>query len=221
MIGLIKGEVYALNAPTACILTASGVGYEIELPLSSFCQLELGNEITLWTHFLVREDAQQLYGFIYPQDRLVFRQLIKINGVGAKMALAILSTMNVAELKHHVTQKSENALVRIPGVGKKTAQRLIIELKDKLADIEIDPTSAHFSPDFIASETDNPSDNLPDLNANNALKSVFKEVISGLISLGYKEKEAETAVKNAHQTNPDLADTQSLLKATLRQLANF
>ena len=132
MIGLITGQVQYLMAPTACVMTTSGVGYDIELPLTSFCQLRLNEQASIWTHFHVREDAQLLYGFIDRKERDVFRQLIKINGVGAKMALAMLSAMSAAELKMHVEQDSETALMRIPGIGKKTAERMLLELKDKV-----------------------------------------------------------------------------------------
>ncbi|MDN6276767.1 Holliday junction branch migration protein RuvA [Psychrobacter sp.] len=206
MIGLITGQVTYLMAPTACILTASGVGYDIELPLPSFCQLQLDQQARIWTHFHVREDAQLLYGFIDRKEREVFRQLIKINGVGAKMALAMLSAMSASELKMHVEQESESALTRIPGIGKKTAQRLLIELKDKLKDIEVDPDSAA----LIAE---------PDAGANGG--SIIAEVEGALISLGYKEKEAQQAIKAAQSSGDSFADTQGLLKATLQQLSGF
>ena len=144
MIGLINGQVQYLMAPTACVMTTSGVGYDIELPLPSFCQLQLNQQASIWTHFHVREDAQLLFGFIDRKERDVFRQLIKINGVGAKMALAMLSAMSAAELKMYVEQDSETALMRIPGIGKKTAQRLLIELKDKLKNIEVDDSNLEF-----------------------------------------------------------------------------
>lgn len=150
MIGLITGQVQYLMAPTACIMTASGVGYDIELPLPSFCQLQLEQQASIWTHFHVREDAQLLYGFIDRKERDVFRQLIKINGVGAKMALAMLSAMSPAELKMHVEQDSETALTRIPGIGKKTAQRLLIELKDKLKNIEVDSSGLELTSQPVA-----------------------------------------------------------------------
>ena len=175
MIGLITGQVQYLMAPTACIMTTSGVGYDIELPLPSFCQLHLNEQASIWTHFHVREDAQLLYGFIDRKERDVFRQLIKINGVGAKMALAMLSAMSAAELKMHVEQDSETALTRIPGIGKKTAQRLLIELKDKLKNIEVDNSNLEFAiqPAEISAED-----------------NIIAEVEGALISLGYKEKEA-------------------------------
>ena len=206
MIGLISGHVQYLMAPTACIMTASGVGYDIELPLPSFCQLQLEQPARIWTHFHVREDAQLLYGFIDRKERDVFRQLIKINGVGAKMALAMLSAMSAAELKMHVDQDSEAALTRIPGIGKKTAQRLLIELKDKLKDIEVD--SSGLSPSAPQATFD-------------VEGSINAEVEGALISLGYKEKEAQQAIKAAKNGGDSFADTQSLLKATLRQLSSF
>ena len=206
MIGLINGQVQYLMAPTACIMTTSGVGYDIELPLPSFCQLRLNEQASIWTHFHVREDAQLLYGFIDRKERDVFRQLIKINGVGAKMALAMLSAMSAAELKMHVEQDSEAALTRIPGIGKKTAQRLLIELKDKLKNIEVDSSHLEFAmqPAPISAEG-----------------SIIAEVEGALISLGYKEKEAQQAIKAAKSNGETFADTQSLLKATLQQFQSF
>lgn len=206
MIGLITGQVRYLMAPTACIMTASGVGYEIELPLPSFCQLQLEQQASIWTHFHVREDAQLLYGFIDRRERDVFRQLIKINGLGAKMALAMLSAMSAAELKMHVEQESEAALTRIPGIGKKTAQRLLIELKDKLKNIEVDNTSLELTYQPVALSHEG---------------SIIAEVEGALISLGYKEKEAQQAIKAAKSNGDVFEDTQGLLKATLQQLSGF
>ena len=206
MIGLINGQVQYLMAPTACIMTTSGVGYDIELPLPSFCQLRLNEQASIWTHFHVREDAQLLYGFIDRKERDVFRQLIKINGVGAKMALAMLSAMSAAELKMHVEQDSESALTRIPGIGKKTAQRLLIELKDKLKNIEVDSSNLEFAMQPVPISAEG---------------SIIAEVEGALISLGYKEKEAQQAIKAAKSKGDIFADTQGLLKATLQQLSTF
>lgn len=206
MIGLINGQVQHLMAPTACIMTTSGVGYDIELPLPSFCQLQQGEQASIWTHLHVREDAQLLYGFIDRKERDVFRQLIKINGVGAKMALAMLSAMSAAELKMHVEQDSETALTRIPGIGKKTAQRLLIELKDKLKNIETDNHEFELNADSPVASHEG---------------SIIAEVEGALISLGYKEKEAQQAIKAAKSSGDIFEDTQSLLKATLRQLSSF
>lgn len=206
MIGLVTGQVQHLMAPTACVMTAAGVGYDIELPLPSFCQLQLNQQASIWTHFHVREDAQLLFGFIDRKERDVFRQLIKINGVGAKMALAMLSAMSAAELKRHVEQDSETALMRIPGIGKKTAQRLLIELKDKLKNIEVDSNDLEFTVQLSSTSNEG---------------SIIAEVEGALISLGYKEKEAQQAIKAAKSDGKTFVDTQGLLKATLQQLSGF
>lgn len=207
MIGLIMGQVYALNMPVAYIMTASGVGYEVELPLSAFCQLELHNHITLYTHMVVREDAQLLFGFLTQSDKEVFKKLIKVNGVGAKMALAILSSMTLAELYQCVENESDNALVRVPGIGKKTAQRLIMELKGKFENLKGLSVNVENATDTGRLSTQSPM-------------QAIAEVESALISLGYKEKEAHNAIKSVH-TNDEEVDTQTLLKATLRYLASF
>lgn len=207
MIGLIKGQVVLLSAPLACVLTPSGVGYDIELPLPAFCQLQMQAEVSIWTHLHVREDAQLLYGFMDKSNRDVFRKLIKINGVGAKMALAMLSSMSAAELKMHVEQGSEEALTRIPGIGKKTAQRLLIELKDKLKDMDV-PISTTEGMLFESS-----------VNTEGVM---IAEVEAALISLGYRDKEAQQAIKAARSSSEiEMSDTQQLLKATLQQLSNF
>lgn len=230
MIGLITGQVAHLSAPVVCILTASGIGYEIELPVPAFCHLQLNEEAQIWTHLHVREDAQLLYGFANHQDRGVFRQLIKINGVGAKMALAMLSNMSVAELKQCVDNDDEMALVRIPGIGKKTAQRLLIELKDKLKNIQTDTLPLDSSAIEQATGQHTPQ------SLNIKMQQIISEVEAALTSLGYKSKEAQQAIKLA-QTHLNLsmdkeaashdwlneADNQKtlqqLLKTSLQQLA--
>lgn len=210
MIGFIEGKVCHLAAPVACIMTAAGVGYEVELPLPDFCQLQLEANVAVWTHLHVREDAQLLYGFIKFQERDVFRQLIRINGVGAKMALAMMSTMSASELKQAVETDSEAALTRVPGIGKKTAQRLLIELKGKFDNIE--DTGGLFDQ----------SENVTGSVVGNE-GVILAEVESALISLGYRDKEAQKAIKAARETEAgqDIVDTQSLLKLTLQQLSSF
>ena len=130
MIGCLIGEVLALEAPTV-LLNVNGVGYEIDTPLTTFCQLKKGQNITLWTHLAVREDAQLLYGFLEAQEKTIFRTLLKVNGVCPKMALGILSTLSVELLIHTVEHEDINTLIKVPGVGKKTAERLMIELRDR------------------------------------------------------------------------------------------
>lgn len=210
MIGLIEGRVCQLSAPVACVMTASGVGYEVELPLPDFCQLHLDAGVVLWTHLHVREDAQLLFGFLKPTERDVFRQLIRINGVGAKMALAMMSTFSATELKHCVETDNEVALVKVPGIGKKTAQRLLIELKGKFDNIESS------GPLFDA------DDNTPSTQSSSE-GVILAEVESALISLGYRDKEAQAAIKSARATDEgqSIENTQKLLKLTLRQLSSF
>ena len=204
MIGLIQGQVHHLMAPTVVVMTTAGVGYEIEMPLNAFCQVQLNQSVTLWTHFLVREDAQLLFGFLSHSDREVFRLLLKVNGVGAKMALAMMSTVSVQELRQFVMNNDELALTRIPGVGKKTAQRLIVELKDKIK--HLGDTSG-FAPSLpLATDSGNQG-------------IIIAEVEAGLIALGYRDKEAQAAIKLAKSTIDSPLTIQNLLKASLKNLA--
>nr|WP_313060459.1 Holliday junction branch migration protein RuvA [Moraxella sp. CTOTU49097] len=204
MIGLIQGQVHHLMAPTVVVMTTAGVGYEIEMPLNAFCQVQLHQSVTLWTHFLVREDAQLLFGFLSHSDREVFRLLLKVNGVGAKMALAMMSTVTVQELHQFVMNNDELALTRIPGVGKKTAQRLIVELKDKIK--HLGDTSG-FAPSLPLA-TDSGNEGI-----------IIAEVEAGLIALGYRDKEAQAAIKLAKSAIDSPLTIQNLLKASLKNLA--
>lgn len=206
MIGKISGNVEHLLAPTAIIMTQSGVGYEIELPLNAFCQLQLNQTASIWTQLIVREDAHLLFGFLTHQDRELFRQLLKVNGVGAKMALAIMSTLSLNELKSYVVNGDETALTRIPGVGKKTAQRLIVELADKLKTLG-DDTSLPINP------------SLPLDSSNEAV--IIAEVEAGLVTLGYRDKEAQSAIKVAKAQVDEPLTTQNLLKLALKSLSSF
>lgn len=207
MIALLQGEICHLSAPTACIMTTGGVGYEVELSLTDFCELKLGETVKLWTHLVVREDAQILCGFLHKDDKDTFKTLIKISGVGLKMALAILSTLSKTELYNAVECNDETALTRVAGVGKKTAQRLIIELKGKLGE------QSHHD------KLDDLDGTLFAISKRNEM-AILAEVESALLSLGYKEKEAQTAIKHA-KVGLDNFDTQSLLRATLKQLSKF
>ncbi len=210
MIGIIEGQVCHLSAPVACVMTSTGVGYEVELPLPTFCHLQLNTLATLWTHLHVREDAQLLYGFLRRADRDMFRQLIRINGVGAKMALAMMSTMSVSELKQCVEGDNELALTRVPGIGKKTAQRLLIELKGKFDAIADDGLAldgvSQIRPAPLSSDV-----------------VILAEVEAALISLGYRDKEAQMAIKAARLLGDDTDSLtiQSLLKMSLQQLSTF
>jgi len=178
MIGRLCGKLIIKRAPHL-LVDVNGVGYEVDAPMSSFYALpELGEEVTLFTHMVVREDAQLLYGFASEPERTFFRELIKINGVGAKMALAILSGMSVDAFARCVHDGDVASLVRVPGVGKKTAERLIVEMKDKLqATIETSlPTGIPMEPIIAAND---PVD----------------DALSALLALGYKANEASRMVK--------------------------
>ena len=149
MIGCLIGEVLALEAPTV-LLNVNGVGYEIDTPLTTFCQLQKGQKITLWTHLAVREDAQLLYGFLEAQEKTIFRTLLKVNGVGPKMALGILSTLSVELLIHTVEHEDINTLIKVPGVGKKTAERLMIELRDRFKAMSNEVSSSNYPVDAFS-----------------------------------------------------------------------
>ncbi|MDP4301674.1 Holliday junction branch migration protein RuvA [Leptothrix discophora] len=170
MIGRIAGTL-AEKTPPQILVDVHGVGYEIDVPMSTFYNLPaLGAPVTLLTHFVVREDAQLLYGFLSAEERATFRLLIKIAGIGARTALSILSGLSVAELSQAVTRQEAGRLVKVPGIGKKTAERLLLELKGKLgADLGL-PGATPIS--------DNQGD-----------------IVQALIALGYNEKEAALAIK--------------------------
>src|SRR5688572_17609541 len=134
MIGQIRG-ILIEKQPPSLVVDVHGVGYDIDAPMSTFFQLpDVGCEVTLLTHFVVREDAHHLYGFYTREERQLFRSLLKVNGVGPKLALTILSSITPDEFVHCVLSNDAASLVRLPGVGKKTAERLIIEMRDKLSD---------------------------------------------------------------------------------------
>jgi len=171
MIGRIQGVLLEKNPPQL-LVDCAGVGYEVEVPMSTFYGLPaIGQRITLLTHLVVREDAHLLYGFGTDSERRAFRQLLKISGVGARTALAVLSGMSVAELAETVTLQETGRLTRVPGIGKKTAERLLLELKDKLGAELTAPLAV------------------------NRAAPAAADVLHALIALGYSEKEAVGVVK--------------------------
>ena len=169
MIGRLTGTLAEKNPPEV-LIDCHGVGYEVQVPMSSFYNLpERGAQVTLLTHFVVREDAQILFGFGTPSERDAFRQLIRISGIGPRTALAVLSGLSVAELAQAVTQQQAGRLVKVPGIGKKTAERLLLELKGKLgADLDAPAGAA------AGDEAD---------------------ILQALVALGYSDKEAQQALK--------------------------
>lgn len=198
MIGSLTGEISYLEAPTI-ILNVHGVGYEIDIPLSTFCQLHLGQNITLWTHLVIREDAQQLYGFLDLQEKFVFRTLLKVNGIGAKMALGILSTLSVEMLVHTIEHEQINTLIKVPGIGKKTAERLIIELRDRFKHLH--------SSEPLTTNTAQGLQFLP--------HSPIAEAEAALMALGYKPNEAQKAVALVKDQYENSAD---LIRAALKSM---
>ena len=176
MIGRIQGILVSVHPPRL-LVDCQGIGYEVDVPMSTLYQLpQVGQKITLLTHFQVREDAQQLFGFATETEREAFRQLIKISGVGSRTALAVLSGMSVNELAQAIALQEAGRLTQVPGIGKKTAERLCLELKGKLA---------------------------PDLGISTGKPKILdanSEVLQALLALGYSEKEALLALK---QIPPD------------------
>ena len=170
MIGKISGKLIERHPPQV-VVDVHGVGYEIDVPMSTFYQLPAnGSEVTLYTHLIVREDAHQLYGFASEQERHVFRQLLKISGVGARTALSVLSGMSVSDLYAAVSAQDSGRLIRVPGIGKKTAERLLLELKDKLDVMVVSATVT------VAAGT-------------------TSDILNALLALGYNDKEAQWAIR--------------------------
>ena len=191
MIGRLCGTLLEKNPPQL-LLDVQGVAYEVDVPMSTFYNLpQNGERVTLFTHLVVREDAHLLYGFGTDNERRAFRQLLKVNGIGAKIALSLLSGLSVAELAQAITLQETGRLTRVPGIGKKTAERLLLELKDKLgADI-----------------TQSVGVNRP--------AAPTSDITHALLSLGYSEREAMTVVKQL----PDGVAVADGIKQALRLLA--
>ena len=170
MIGRLVGTL-AAKAPPQILVDVHGVGYELDVPMSSFYHLPaLGAPVTLLTHFVVREDAQLLYGFLTEGERASFRELVKVSGVGPRTALAVLSGLSTTELSQAVTAQDVGRLVKVPGIGKKTAERLLLELKGKLG------------PDLGITSAEAVSDSQAD-------------IVQALLALGYNERDAKAALK--------------------------
>jgi Holliday junction DNA helicase RuvA len=184
MIGRLQGRLTAKNPPQV-VVDVAGVGYELDVPMSTFYNLPAtGEPVTLYTHLVVREDAHMLYGFASLEERAAFRQLIRISGVGARTALSVLSGLSVADLAQSIALQDAGRLTRIPGIGKKTAERLLLELKGKLAEVSV-------------SRPQEPA----------------SDVLHALVALGYSEKEAQLAVKNLAPGIPVADGIRTALKA--------
>ena len=174
MIGRLNGILLEKNPPQI-LVDAQGVGYEVEVPMSTFYNLpELGAKVALHTHLVVREDGHFLFGFLTEPERAAFRQLIKISGVGPRIALAVLSGMSVTELVQAVAMQEAGRLVKVPGIGKKTAERLLLELRDRL------PKTT----------------SLGSVHAGGSVHAAADDILHALLALGYSEREALPALKS-------------------------
>jgi Holliday junction DNA helicase RuvA len=184
VIGRLNGRLAAKNPPQV-VVDVAGVGYEVDVPMSTFYSLPAtGDPVTLHTHLVVREDAHTLYGFATLEERAAFRQLIRISGIGARTALSVLSGLSVHELAQSIALQDIGRLTRIPGIGKKTAERLLLELKGKLTEVT---ATAHERPSG--------------------------DVVNALLALGYSEKEAHAAIKGLAPGVPVAEGIRAALKA--------
>lgn len=191
MIGRLQGKLVE-KTPPQILIDVNGVGYEVDVPMSTFCNLPVeGQPVTLLTHMVVREDAQLLYGFATASERQAFRALIRISGIGPRIALAVLSGMSPNDLADAVEQGNTGLLTRVPGIGKKTAERLVLELKGKL------------NGSAFASTT------------GPTTSAIQNDIVSALIALGYSEREAQSAVR---QLPPDVTVNDGI-RLTLKALA--
>ncbi len=197
MIGQLRGTLLE-KQPPQLLLDVNGVGYEIDAPMSTFYRLpEIGQTVTLLTHFVVREDAHHLYGFFSQEERSLFRTLLKVNGVGPRLALTILSSVNPDEFAHCVVNNDTASLVRLPGVGKKTAERLIIEMRDKLG----------------AWQPQTPIELKTGIDRG-ARNQTIQDAVSALISLGYKPQEASRAVS---KVDDGVLSSENIIRKALKE----
>ncbi len=197
MIGLLRGRVL-VKQPPSLLLEVNGVGYEVEAPMSTFYDLPNDDqEIVLYTHMMVRDDAHSLFGFLREADRALFRSLLKVNGVGGKMALAILSGMSTDEFALFIQSGDVKALCRLPGVGKKTAERLIIEMRDRLDKTEANSLSLKTAGTGRGGSADG-------------------DAVSALVALGYKAPEASRMVSAVFQAD---MDTETVIRMALQNKA--
>lgn len=198
MIGRLQGTVIDKQAPDL-LLDVQGVGYEVLVSLSTFFAVPgVGESVVLHTHFVVREDVQQLYGFAELSERSLFRHLIKVNGVGPKMALAILSGMSASEFALCVHNNDVATLVKLPGVGKKTAERLVIEMRDRVGDIDASTSGGGTQ---VVQQPD-----------------IAEEAESALIALGYKPQDAAKMVSRA--ASDDIGSAEQLIRAALKSMVS-
>ncbi len=201
MIGRICGTLLEKQVPTL-LVDVQGVAYEIQVSLNTFFELpDEGQQVQLVTHFAVREDAQVLFGFSAANERQLFRALIKVNGVGPKLALAILSGVTVSDFVRCVQTNDSAALVRLPGVGKKTAERLLVEMRDRLADWETPRAALN-----------------PDRRVEPGRAQLVQDAESALLSLGYKPQEAARMVNAALPEGEGVPSSETLIRMALKSV---
>jgi len=204
MIGRLRGILLEKQAPYL-LLDVSGVAYEVQAPMTTFYRLpSVGQEVTLHTHLSITENLHQLFGFFEQRDRVLFRTLIKVNGVGPKLAISILSGMEADDIARCVRENNVKALTKVPGIGQKTAERLVIELRDRLKNWDTPQGDIHSS-----------SGSQVLIDANDS----YSEAESALISLGYKPSEAAKLISSAVKQKPE-AKSEELIRTALKSLAN-
>lgn len=211
MIGRLRGTLVEKNSPEI-LIECAGVGYEVTMPMTSIYVLpELEQQAIIYIHFVVREDAQLLYGFANKVERKLFRLLIKVNGVGPKLALAILSSMSADQFVSCVRHDDISAIVKIPGVGKKTAERLLIEMRDRLKDWQVQQIHLVSNNDGVIPEQ---------LSAELSQETTFVndskgDAINALLSLGYKQVQADKAIKSVYNRG---MSSEALIRDALKSM---
>jgi Holliday junction DNA helicase RuvA len=197
MIGQLRGIILE-KQPPQLLLDVNGVGYEIDAPMNTFYQLpDVGQEVTLHTHFIVREDAHHLYGFYAREERGLFRTLLKVNGVGPRLALTILSSLVPHEFVRIILNNDTASLVRVPGIGKKTAERLIVEIRDKVSTLTESPTFSQAGKETVLSN------------------QLSQDAVSALLALGYKPQEASRAVAKVDDGS---LSSEEIIRRALREM---
>ena len=218
MFGSIRGTVLRIDGFTA-LIEVGGIGYEVEIPSTALNKLQRGSSAFLYLHHAVREDAHLLYGFLSYEERLLFRELLKISGIGAKIALALVSTLNFADLTQAVETEDVRLISTVPGIGRKTAERLIVELKDRLKRLPLpmlDAVQAPAPAETSALTTAPTPTQTADASVPLSARAVREEAISALIGLGYKETAAVGYVKAVYQRG---MDTKAVIVAALAHIA--
>ena len=204
MIGSLRGKVLE-KLPPEVLIEVAGIGYEVLMPMTSIYQLAESEEVLIYTHFVVREDAQQLFGFASRDERSLFRELIKANGVGPKLALTIMSGMTASQFVQCVRNEDTTSLVKLPGVGKKTAERLVVEMKDRLKNWQEKLAVAGDLPALA------PEDELVSPESVDA----EEDAVSALIALGYKPAQASKAVSKVSEKG---MNSEALIREALKSM---